>query len=219
MKWIFGALLLCNVGLFLWTYGHRPDSTEFIRPPVSGETMMLLNEITSVRSTPVVNSTRDQSAQPSLCLRIGPFFDQNLAKKTSVRLKSWALPFDTRSVKARKIRAYRVYVGPFATSSEVEAQRKLLTDSGIKDHYVKRQAGEQEIVSLGLFTQSNGAEALVQELKAKNILAQTKPEDRTLKPTYWLELRDTKANQLARPRLASAKWGDERARLSEFPCS
>lgn len=179
---------------------------------------MLLSEIAAVTSMTVGDSTVEQSAQQPLCLRIGPFFDQKLASETGERLKAWSLPFDTRSVKARKIRAHRVYIGPFTSPSEVDTQRKLLTESGVKDHYVKRQAGEQEIVSLGLFTQSDGAEAMMEELKAKNIQAQTRPEDRTLKPTYWLELRDSKANQSAQTQLVSEKWGDERAKLSEFPC-
>ena len=82
MKWVFGVLLLCNVGLFLWTYGQRPDSTEFIRPPVSGETMMLLTEIAAMKSMTSVDSSGEQEMQEPLCLRIGPFFDQKLATKT-----------------------------------------------------------------------------------------------------------------------------------------
>ena len=180
---------------------------------------MLLTEIAAMKSTTIIDSSGEQDVQEPLCLRIGPFFDQRLASKTGEKLTALSVPFDTRSVKARKIRAHRVYLGPFAASSEIDAQRKSLTDAGIKDHYVKRQAGEQEIISLGLFTQSNGAEALVQELKEKNIQARTRPEDRTLKPTFWLELRDTKANESAQSELAGETWGDERAKLSEFPCS
>ena len=219
MKWVFGVLLLCNAGLFLWTYGQRPDSTEFIRPPVNGETMMLLSEVAAIKSLVVTDPVSEQPAQEPLCLRIGPFFDERLASRTGERLTALSVPFDTRSVKARKIRAHRVYIGPFTTQSEIDAQKKILTDSGVKDHYVKRQAGEQEIISLGLFTQSNGAEAMVQELKAKDIEALTRTEDRTLKPTFWLELRDSKANESAQSELAAQKWGDERAKLSEFPCS
>ena len=219
MKWVFGVLLLCNVGLFLWTYGQRPDSTEFIRPPVHGETMMLLSEMAAIKSAVVTDSSDAQPTQESLCLRIGPFFDEQLASKTGERLTTLSVPFDTRSVKERKIRAHRVYLGPFATQTEIDTQRKFLTDNGVKDHYVKRQEGEQEIISLGLFTQSNGAEAMVQELKVKDIEAQIRSEDRVLRPTFWLELRDSKANESAQSELAAQKWGDDRAKLSEFPCS
>ena len=219
MKWVFGTLLLFNVGLYLWTYGHRPDSTEFIRPPVNGETMMLLSEMAPVKSETKVEATDDQPVELTYCLRIGPFFDIKLASESGDRLAKLALPFEARSVKAREIRAYRVYLGPFDTSTAVQEQRAVLSENGVTEHYVKKQSGQGDIVSLGLFIQSDGADSLLSELKSKNIEAQIRTEDRTLEPTYWLELRDTKANHQSQPKLAVMKWGDERTKLSEFPCT
>ena len=219
MKWVFGILLLCNVGLYLWTYGQRPDSSEFIRPLVNGETMMLLSEMAPAKSESTVEATGDPPVERAYCLRVGPFYDINLASESGDKLARLSLPFEARSVRAREIRAYRVFLGPFTASAAVQTQRALLNKSGVTDHYVKRQPGEQDIISLGLFTQSTGADALMSELKGKNVSAQIRTEDRMLEATYWLELRDPRANQKTQSELTGMEWGDERTKLSEFPCS
>lgn len=253
MKWLVGLLLILNAGLFLWATGHKPKTTDFIRPPVNGETMMLISEMKPVKVTgsrtggansqqapaetingagQSANEERrepaDQPAEqevvevtrPPLCLRVGPFFDEKLAGETADRLRTLTLAVDMRTVKSREIRAYRVYVGPFENSAESKAQQKILVESGVKDHYVKREEGKKDIISLGLFTQNTGAAALTEQLKEKGVVASTRTEDRKLDPTYWLELTDSEANRAAHAELAAAKtWGDERTKLSEFPCS
>lgn len=219
MKWVFATLLLCNVGLYLWTYGQRPASTEFIRPPVNGETMMLLSEIAPVKSETPDEIADGQPAEQPYCLRIGPFFDIAQASESGDRLSKLSIPFEARSVKAREIRAYRVFLGPFPSTEAVQEQRAVLNENDITDHYVKKQSGEEDIISLGLFTQSDGADSLVSQLKAKDITAQIRIEDRLLNSTYWLELRDSQANRKSQSELSVIDWGDERTRVSEFPCS
>jgi cell division protein FtsN len=243
MKWIVGVLVLVNAGLFLWATGHKPSTTEFIRPTVNGETMMLLREMLPAQPTVVITPVEDtrkpegdklesgerpaeeqqQAAleqTPAICLRIGPFYDDKLAEKTGNRLKAMSLVVSSRTVKAREIRAYRVFLGPFESPSEIDKQRKELTDKGISDHYIKRETGQEDIISLGLFIQKTGAKSLVDQLKKKKVSARTKPEDRVMDSTTWLELKDTDADRNVQTELAAIKtWGDARARLSEYPCS
>ena len=235
--------MLVNAGLFLWATGHKPSTTEFIRPTVNGETMMLLSEMMPAQPTVVItpvkdtrepegdkleNGERPEKEQqrveveqaPAICLRIGPFYDNKLAEKTGDRLKAMSLAVSSRTVKAREIRAYRVFLGPFESSAEVDKQRQALTDKGVSDHYVKRETGQEDVISLGLFIQKTGAKSLVNQLEKKNVSARTKPEDRLMDPTTWLELKDTDANRKVQTELAAIKtWGDARARLSEYPCS
>lgn len=243
MKWIVGVLLVLNTGLFLWAYGKRPATTDFIRPTVNGETMMLISEIQPVKSTVVitpVKSTTEPDGEssisggerteevrqgmveqvPTLCLRVGPFYEENLAERTKERLKSMSLAVNSRMVQARAIRAYRVYVGPFDTRSELDAQRNELNAKGIRDHYIKRDPGKKDVISLGLFTQKTGANSLIDQLREKGVIALSEPEDRLLDPTFWLELTDSEANRKTHPELSVVKsWGDSRTKLTEYPCS
>lgn len=248
MKWIVGVLLLLNAGLFLWAYGKRPATTDYIRPTVNGETMMLIQEMQPAQSTVVItradtttgpaaapenadegespNEKREAEAEPAsvaaippFCLRIGPFYNEALAKGTTERLKSMALAVSTRTVQAREIRAYRVYIGPFDTRDEVNAQSNGLKEKGVREHYIKRDPGKKDVISLGLFTQKTGAASLVKQLEGKGVTAKTLTEDRLLDPTYWLELTNSAANRKTHPELAATgNWGDSRTRLTEFPC-
>lgn len=243
MKWVVGILLVLNAGLFLWAYGKRPATTDYIRPTVNGETMMLISEMQPAKSTveitPVKSTTApdgdsaisgeertEEVQQPVVervspfCLRVGPFYEENQAERTKERLMSMSLVVNSREVQARAIRAYRVYVGPFDTRKELDAQRSELNSKGIRDHYVKRDPGKEDIISLGLFTQKTGANSLIDQLQEKGVIALSETEDRLLDPTYWLELTDSKANRKMHPELSVVKsWGDSRTKLTEYPCS
>lgn len=219
MKWIVGFLLVLNAGLFLWATGHRPDSTEFIRPAVNAETMMLLTELAppsrAPKEQPAAGQTTESPFEPVFCLRIGPFHDTGLAAQAEKELAARSLSFESRTVKAREIRAIRVYLGPFESSSQVQAQKKKLEENGITDFYVKREVGQPDIISLGLFSQSTGAEALAGDLGERGVSVETRAENRLLDPTYWLEF---ETNRATRVELTSSDWGDKRTRLTEFPC-
>ena len=120
--------MLVNAGLFLWATGHKPSTTEFIRPTVNGETMMLLSEMLSAQPTVVITPVKDvrepegdklesgerpaeeqqQAAleqAPAICLRIGPFYDKNLAAESESRLQAMSLLVSSRTVKAREIQS------------------------------------------------------------------------------------------------------------------
>lgn len=243
MKWIVGVLLLLNAGLFMWAYGKRPDATEYIRPTVNGETMMLISEMQPARSTVVITPAKGASEPesepatvgeplpedtqqvavnvvPPFCLRVGPFYDENLAEQTKERLRAMSLAVNTRTVQAREIRAYRVFLGPFETREGMGAKLKELNEKGIRDHYVKRNPGEKDIISLGLFTQQTGAESLKDQLLQKGVEAKSETEARLLDPSFWLELTDSAANRKSHSELATvSSWGDNRTKMAEFPCS
>ena len=247
MKWIVGALLLLNAGLFMWAYGKRPATTDYIRPTVNGETMMLIKEMQPARATVVISKPKPKPTPvpgessesekvgdvavvetppaaveqvPPFCLRIGPFYDEKIAKSVEDRLKSMKLAVNTREVNAREIRAYRVYLGPFDTREDVEARRRELIEKGIRDHYIKRDPGKKDVISLGLFTQKTGAESLVGQLEKKGVTAISATEDRLLDPTLWLELTNSAANRKNHSTLAATEsWGDSRTKLTEYTCS
>ena len=130
------------------------------------------------------------------------------------------LAVNTRKVQAREIRAYRVFLGPFDSSEELEARRRELEEKGVRDHYVKRDPGKEDVISLGLFTQKTGADSLIDQLRKKGMTAKSETEDRLLDPTFWLELTNSGANRKNHSALADTpSWGDNRTKLTEYPCS
>jgi len=213
LKWIVAALALVNAGLFLWATGHRGLSggDAAARQIINPDAMRLLSEVSPRTPAP-------SSDSPRLCFRVGPFLDRAQMERAGQNLDELQVPFHERTVPAREIRAHRVYVGPYTTPTAIAAQRKLLNASGITDHYVKRENGGQDVISLGLFSQKTGAEALLKDLQAKNIKAQIRVEDRELAPTYWIELRDSAANQRVETALRQRRWDGARAKIRQYPC-
>ncbi len=209
MKWFLALLVLLNVGMYLWATGHKSTSSSSVRAMVNADGMRLLSELSAERD--------NRSA--SSCYRIGPFYDERGSVKAVGALNELSVPHTALTIKQREVRAYRVYLGPFNTSEQIEQQRNLLRNNGIYEHYVKSEPSSQDVISLGLFSQQARAEEFMHDLLERDVRAQTRPEDRTLGPTYWLELQDVAPNQGVLAVLRETKWAGDRARLRVFPCN
>ena len=225
MRWLVAFLVLGNVGMYLWVTGlHEEASVNkyLSKPAVNISSMRLLNE--PMISNP--NSAETNSGQNlkvgktgSICLRIGPFALQNSMLAASRRLEQLNLEYRSKSVKARKIRAYRVYLGPYQNAAALVSARERLNTLGVKDHYVVRDSDVESAISLGLFSQNKTADNFLRSLKSKNIVAQTRPEMRTLDGSYWLEIRGIGRRGQARDAIQGLQWNDSRTKIKEFQCS
>lgn len=212
MKWLVGFLCVINAALFLWATGHDPDGLEpaSAYPVVNAENMRLLHEL----------GEPGQGGEDSRgrCARIGPFVDSAVAALAGQKLDALSLSYSRRTVKSREIRAYRVFLGPFETRTGIEAQRRLLKADDIEDFYIKRDEQGAGIISLGLFSQRDGAEQLADRLSRLDMQVRIRAEDRTLKPRFWLEIDDPSLAREIPPELAEARWGERGARLRRYEC-
>ena len=209
MKWVLAILVVLNVGMYLWATGHKNTSTPLLRSVINADRMSLLSESSGSRS----------DRQSTSCYRIGPFSEKSGSANAVEKLNDLSVTYTTLTVKIREVRAYRVYLGPFSTQDQIEQQRDVLRNSGINEHYVKSESRNTDVISLGLFSQRGRAEEFMQALRRKNIVAKTRPENRTLGPTYWLELRDNDTKQEILSTLRETQWKGDQARLRAFPCS
>ncbi len=209
MKWFFALLVLANVGMYLWATGHKTSDSTPVRSTVNANGMELLSEL------PAARNNRSSGS----CYRVGPFSDESGSIKAVETLNKLSVPYTALAIKKREVRAYRVYLGPFNTSEQVERQRNVLRNSGINEHYVKSERAAQDLISLGLFSQQARADEFMRELIKKDVHAKTRPETRKLGPTYWLELHDVESNQGVLGVLRETQWAGDRARLRVFPCT
>lgn len=219
MKWFIALLLVLNLGLFLWATGHDPRTTASVAeyPAVNPEGMKLLSEMRSQQQEKTAN---EDEASPSsvFCVRIGPFVNSAMVSAASSKLNDLSLVHEQRTVKSRSIRAYRVFLGPFNTQTAVSAQRQLLNASGIIDHYIKREPEGGDLVSLGLFSQRDGANLFMEKLENQGVAAKLRAEDRFLEPNFWLEINDSQIAANIPSDLAASDWGEERAKWRQFSC-
>lgn len=225
MKWFVALLALGNTGMYLWVTGlHKETSVNkyLSRPAVNAASMKLLNEPKN-SDINVANAGRTQTPKAdvssTICLRVGPFAEQKPLVLASRQMEQLKLQYRSKTVKARKIRAYRVYLGPFTSGPELERQRKRLNTLGVDEHYVVHDSESESAISLGLFSQNITAEKFLQNLKSKNINAQTRAEMRTLDASYWLEVRDLGRRSQARNSIQGLRWSDPRTRVREYSCT
>lgn len=211
MKWLAGFLLLLNAALFLWATGHDPErpASASAYPVVSAESMRLLSEIKAANDSAPETERR--------CVRIGPFVSSAVVALAAQKLDAMSLSYTRRTVKSREIRAFRVFLGPYRNDTALDTQRRLLEAAGVEDYYVKRNDGAG-IISLGLFSQREGAEAMRRRLARDDIEASLRAEERVLKPNYWLEINDPGVADGTPRELAGARWGEQEARARRFEC-
>ena len=122
------------------------------------------------------------------CFRIGPFLRETRVNAASKHLLDLSIPYDLIERLPTKVVASRVYVGPFAGASEAVAARRKLTESGINDHFHRRETDGTYIVSLGIYSKPKSAAAQQSKFREKNIAALIREEKTQLPKNYWLEL-------------------------------
>lgn len=65
--------------------------------------------------------------------------------------------------------SWRVFIPIQAEKAEVERQRKLLNQKGIKDHFVISEGKERHVISLGVYSTEKAGQAFMAALKRKGV--------------------------------------------------
>ena len=225
MKILISLLLLLNVGVYLWDqsdFAIKPRDPFEARPPIKPESMRLLTTID--KTTELGQSVQPDTPLPEValsqdqCFRVGPFTSQTTLEKASAKLQSLRLTSDSKTVAARQIRAYRVYLGPFNKKVDVEKQRKQLKKKGIEEFYVIQDAAKETSISLGLFSQQESANKFIDNLKNKEVEAESRQELRTIGERYWIELRAARQDPVALKKMDKLNWGEKRVKLRKVDC-
>jgi hypothetical protein len=214
MRWLVAILLVLNVGLYLWLTGPGkkvadPGVVEL--SAINPQSMRLLTDADRVADVPA-------SGVVSICVRIGPFVAPGAAAQARELLDEFRLSYATDTIKAREVRAFRVYVGPYEASDLAEIMRERLRDREI-EHYMMTEADGTRMFSLGLFSREVRAERYVETVAVEGIEANLREEFRKLAASEWLEIRDLAVDSDARRRLEVADWNEAHAKLRRIPCN
>jgi len=193
LKWLFGALVLVNLGLWMWASWYREPAFQqnrAVRPPIAAEKMRLLSESgvkLQSRKTPLPAHAELPANAPQVCFRIGPFPDADIATKAETSLTKLQLLFSRRSEETKTVSGYQVYLPPLPSKAAAERKRKQLTRLGFKDHAVIQEGVLRNAISLGLFSVETNANIRVQKLAAKGIRAKVQALYQT-QTLYWLDI-------------------------------
>ena len=192
MKWIFGTLVLANIGIWMWAQWYREPTIEIAfqaRPDVAAEKMKLLSE-SAKQSKPVKSETSaraDNNAGTKACFRVGPFLDPSQATTVAEKLTALKLSFSRDAGERKAVTGYRVQLPPLESKTAAERKRRELTRLGFKDHALITEPGFENAISLGVFSVEPNAKAQTARLSAKGITASIVPVE-TSRMEIWFDI-------------------------------
>lgn len=210
MRWVFLALVVANVGLYLWGAGYHPSADgdgPIERPAVNEKSMLLLSERDAADAWPA-----DKAGE---CVRIGPFESDDGFNRAAELLDEIGLSYNGQTVNARQLQAFRVLLGPFASAAELEEKLSALRAAGIDGYRIQGDDAAGSI-SLGLFSQRAAAESYAADLARRDVMAEVRAESRRLGPLRWLAV--PRPEEPTLDRLRDADWGETQVRVQMSGC-
>jgi hypothetical protein len=209
-RWVFAALVLINIGLFMWASWYRVDPGSTIPPrplfhpelvvPLSTPGVALKSRRNEKSETPLV------PAKPKMrCVSIGPFPAES-AEPAAGWLAAERLEHARRSEERQVESSYWVHLGPFENRKQAEQRLKELERLGIRDLLIMPDGQGSVAISLGLFSQADNARNRLKELADKGVTAKQEIRYRT-ETRVWFDLRLPEPADEPVAKLRGRDWG------------
>ena len=206
---LFLLLLLANLGLFAWAKLYVvPGGADLApSPPPGGQPLKLMSELSAAERKDLATVTTlpapdtapaaatHAAAAPATgaaalaaqaCVSYGPFPSADAAGQGMTRLKGAGLSVSQRTVPGKAKLGYWVYLPPFGSRKEADAASDMLKKRGVKDIYVVADEANRNAVSLGVFSQKDGAIQREKEIKKMGFKSQMAERFRE-EARYWLD--------------------------------
>jgi hypothetical protein len=124
---------------------------------------------------------------PTRCTSLGPFLDLAETAEAAARLRERGYTPSQRVADSPVWVGNWVYLGPFATRAAANAAAESLRAQGVTDLYVEPAGEQQNTVSLGLFSDRDGAEKLASAVRKLGVTPQVGDRFR-MASVYWVDV-------------------------------
>ena len=220
LKWLLGALLLANIGLWMWAswYDHNPEPVETApRSLVNADKMLAPGEpgarlVPRVPHRPV--QTRSLTAVARNCYVVGSFKKLTPATEAGTRLKKKGLRYTLRSEPRTDI-SFQVYLGPYSSTRSATAAQRRLRKIGIKDNALIREGKLKNAVSVGVFRNAANIKETRKLLRKHRYHPHTRAITQVIN-RYWLEI---PAEQASLESIRALKWSVSNITVEQASCS
>ena len=122
------------------------------------------------------------------CATYGPFASEDALHAAEQILKPVGLSYNEHTVAGHAQLGYWVYLPPFGSKREADAAAAMLKHRGVGDLYVVTDEANRNAISLGVFSQKNGAIERQKDMKKLGFKALMAERFRD-EPRYWLDAR------------------------------
>ncbi len=220
LKWLLGALLLANIGLWMWSSWYQEGTTQPAesapRPLVNADKMLAPGEpgarlVPRVPHRPV--EIRSLTAVRRVCYAVGPFSGMRHATNGGARLKKLGLRYALRSEPETQ-HSFQVYLGPYSSTKAAAAVQRRLRELGIRDNALIHEGRLRNAVSVGVFTEAKNIKETQTVLRRHNYRPHTRAITQVTN-RYWL---DVAAEQASLDSVRALKWNVSGIEVKEASC-
>jgi hypothetical protein len=180
------------------------------RPAAQTKTAIVSAESEDARPVPV--------APPAHCVTVGPFTDGARASRAAQLLRDRGFkPRERGEGEARQ--GFWVYVGGLANEKQQNDVIQRLEHSGIQDAQAMAESEQGRRVSVGLFSERDGAERRARAVKALGLTPEISERKQTA-AAFWLDVDlNTSTQTLPTDGLLSLQEAGARLEIHECPAS
>lgn len=152
------------------------------------------------------------------CYRVGPFMHQANYELAQAVLFNADVDYKKSKRASRESDVFRIFLGPFESQVEVRAARLELTKKKVLDHFVRKRADGLLVISLGIYSTNDTANAAVRLFEEKLGEVQRREETIVLPDSYWLHFGATDDDR-SLAQLSNIDWGEPSAKMGLYGCN
>lgn len=127
---------------------------------------------------------------PGQCMLIGPYKSAAERGRAERQLQDMNLDFSENENPQGRVLGFRVYQGPFDTSTDVSRAKRRLEKQGVKDLYLIDEGPGSRFISLGFFSNEGSAKVFMQNFAEYKVKSKLRLEYATY---YWIKVSDIAA--------------------------
>ncbi len=194
MRYIFIALLLLNIGLFIWLQRFSaPPQKTFTAVDAGTQGLVLLSELDDSSATESAidsfNTEVEMQTDEVINLRCyvaGPYRDEANVLTAAENIKSQVLKSNIRRLTTTQEAGYWVYIPALPSRAEALKKGRELAAAFVKDYYVVTSGNNENSISLGLYREPFNADNRVNQLKQKGFAVEKETRLEQW-PEFWLD--------------------------------
>lgn len=195
MRYLFIALLLLNIGFFIWLerFSASPKKN-FTAVDPNTKSLVLLSELSSNNQAKNTGrdslKTQDQNQADDLinlrCFAAGPYDDEAAVLTVAEGIKPQVLKSAIRRLTTTQEAGYWVYIPALPSRQEALKKGRELAAAYVKDYYVVTSGNNENSISLGLYREPFNADNRVNQLKQKGFAVEKETRLEQW-PEFWLD--------------------------------
>lgn len=224
MRGLIVLLVVVNLLIALWWWVGRPVDPPAQAPALDASPLVLLNEIAAElhvnkdhREPALLPGAFAPASQPQ-CRTLGPLFDRDLAMAARVRMEAVGLMAVPRAEDASQRLGFRVHTPPQADRPQADQLVERLRRAGIRDFFVVADGEFRHSVSLGVFSQEQGAASHADRLRGLGFEVAIGERRRAI-TAWWLDFAVPAGGSAAGQRLEEIRQaGAEVLVVQPHPC-